>query len=96
MADLIDLESHRARRMAEGEARLRADEEAAGAQLVAMWASYLSRHQDPTAAALLWLADALDELLEADDLESMKVAALQLANGARLAAVMRARKARMP
>ena len=71
-----------------------ADEAATGAQLEVMWANALSRHTDPTQAVLLLVAEVVDELLEADSLEQMKVAALQVANGARMAALMRARRAR--
>jgi hypothetical protein len=88
------LEDHRARLMAEGEALLRADEEATGAQLVAIWRDRLSRHADPTEAALLWLAEAVDEALEADSYEDLREALMQVANGARSAAIVRARRVR--
>lgn len=88
------LEAHRTRRMAEIEAEIRADEATAGAQIQATWATALSRHEDPTVAMALTVADVLDELLEADDHEAMKMAALQLANGARMVAMERARRGR--
>lgn len=65
-ARVYSLEDHRSRLMAEGEELVRADEAATGAQLVAMWRDRLARHTDPTEAALLWLADAADETIDAD------------------------------
>lgn len=106
-ATVLDFEVELSRRMvarerakAEAEAQrqaaraVAADEATAGAQLEAMWTTALSRHADPTAAAMLWAADLLDEVLEADTLEAAKVAALQLANGARMVALARARRTR--
>jgi len=106
-ASVLDFELEKSRRIvaherevAEARARrdaassVAADEAATGAQLEAGWANALSRHEDPTVAALMWLAESVDELLEADDFAAMKIAALQIANGARMAALMRARRAR--
>lgn len=97
-ARVLDFEVEKSRRIVAHEREVArsvaADEAATGAQLEVMWANALSRHADPTQAALLWLAEAVDELLEADSLEQMRVAGLQIANGARMAALMRARRAK--
>lgn len=89
IAPVISLEDHRSRLMAEGEALVRADEAATGAQLVAMWRDGLTRSTDPTEVVMRLVADVADEILGSDDIAA---AAEQLANGARMAALMRARR----
>lgn len=82
-AHVIDLESYRGKRLESAAESLASDEFATGRQLVATWTDALQKFSDPTCAHLAELASAVDDLLEADDYESMRCAALQIVNGAR-------------